>query len=179
MLRYILPVVEGGLKIVGLNPDLGSALVKGFFEIDIGTMAAAKTSGALADRLIVSAAVIAWSGLSVLGQVISVIHGTDLRIKPFIVARVVHALVAGFYTYLLLGMVNIPERLVPAAQTFTGGLVNRWTLSGKQLLIIIGLLIVVGLFMRFLSGYRLVYRDDQQEPQKGEAGESVSKKVRK
>ena len=179
VLRYILPVVEGGLKIVGLNPDLGSALVKGFFEIDIGTMAAAKTSGALADRLIVSAAVIAWSGLSVLGQVISVIHGTDLRIKPFIVARVVHALVAGFYTYLLLGMVNIPERLVPAAQTFTGGLVNRWTLSGKQLLIIIGLLIVAGLFMRFLSGYRLVCRDDQQEPHGGEAGESVSKKVRK
>ena len=179
VLRYILPVLEGGLKILGLNPELGSALVKGFFEIDIGTMAAAKTAGALADRLIVSAAVIAWSGLSVLGQVMSVIHGTDLRIRPFIIARVLQAFVAGFYTYLLIGMVKLPEAL-PAARTFTGGILNRWMLSGKQFLIITGLLIVAGLFMRFLSGYRLVCRADRPGPQGGEGdGKSVAPKVRK
>ncbi|HHW11991.1 MAG TPA: sporulation integral membrane protein YlbJ [Firmicutes bacterium] len=178
VLRYILPVVEAGLKIFGLNPELGAAVVKGFFEIDIGTMAAAKTAGALADRLIIASAIIAWSGLSVLGQVMSVVHGTDLRVKPFIIARVLHAVVAGFYTYLALGMVKVPEAL-PAARTFTGGVISRWMLSGKQLLIITGLLIVAGLFMRFLSGYRLVCRTDQPERQTEEAaGKIVGKKNR-
>lgn len=176
MLRYILPVVEGGLKILGLNPQLGSAVVQGFFEIDLGTMAAARTTGALTDRLIVAAAVIAWSGLSVLGQVMSVIHGTDLRIGPFIVARVIHALVAGFYTRLLLGVVKVPARVVPATRTFTGGVLTRWTITGKQFLVITGLLIAAGIFMRLLSGYRLVWRTDEQKRRKGEVAGKTGQK---
>ncbi|NLM37807.1 MAG: sporulation integral membrane protein YlbJ [Firmicutes bacterium] len=176
VLRYILPAVAGGLKILGLNPELGSAVVKGFFEIDIGTMAAAKAAGALADRLVVAAAIIAWSGLSVLGQVMSVVHGTDLRVKPFIIARVLHAAVAGFYTYLALGIVKVPAAL-PAARTFTGGVINRWILSGQQLLVILAFLIGAGLFMRFLSGYRLVCRAGQQETPKGETARPKTKKI--
>lgn len=176
VLRYILPVVEGGLKILGLNPQLGSAVVQGFFEIDLGTMAAARTTGALTDRLIVAAAVIAWSGLSVLGQVMSVIHGTDLRIGPFIVARVIHALVAGFYTRLLLGVVKVPARVVPATRTFTGGVLTRWTITGKQFLVITGLLIAAGIFMRLLSGYRLVWRTDEQKRRKGEVAGKTGQK---
>src|SRR5690606_17631657 len=104
--------------------------------------------------------------------------GTDLRIRPFIIARVLQAFVAGFYTYLLIGMVKLPEAL-PAARTFTGGILNRWMLSGKQFLIITGLLIVAGLFMRFLSGYRLVCRGDRPGPQGGAGdGKSVAPKVR-
>lgn len=162
ILQYILPVVEGILKIIGLDPELGSAIVKGFFEIDLGTMAAAKTPGALGDRLIVSSAIIAWSGLSVLGQVMSVIHGTDLRIGPFIVARVAHALIAGFYTYLLLGTVKIAGKVVPAARAVPGGILYRWSLSGTQLLIITGLLIGAGLVMRFLANYRLLFCTGKQ-----------------
>jgi nucleoside recognition membrane protein YjiH len=125
-------------------------------EIDLGTMAAAQTKAALGDKLIVSAVVIAWSGLSVLGQVISVIHGTDLRIWPFISARVLHGLIAGLYTYLLLGTVKVASGVVPALQKVKVGPLNRWYLSFAQLLMVTGMLLVAGLLMRFLSGYRLV-----------------------
>jgi sporulation integral membrane protein YlbJ len=156
ILHYILPLVEGGLKMLGLDPELAAAVIKGFFEIDLGTMAAAQTKAALGDKLIVSAVVIAWSGLSVLGQVISVIHGTDLRIWPFISARVLHGLIAGLYTYLLLGTVKVASGVVPALQKVKVGPLNRWYLSFAQLLMVTGMLLVAGLLMRFLSGYRLV-----------------------
>src|SRR5690606_14078332 len=123
---YILPVVEGGLKLLGLDPELAAALIKGFFEIDLGTMAAAQTGAVFGDRLIVSSAIIAWSGLSVLGQVISVIHGTDLRIWPFITARVLHGIIAGLYTYLLLGTVKVAGGVVPSIRNVKVGPLNRW-----------------------------------------------------
>ncbi|MBT9153418.1 MAG: Sporulation integral membrane protein YlbJ [Firmicutes bacterium] len=46
-------------------------------------------------------AIIAWSGLSVHGQVASVVHDTDIRIRPYIVARLAHAALAFVYTMLL------------------------------------------------------------------------------
>ncbi len=163
LLNYILPVVEGVLKLLGLDPQLAAAVLKGFFEIDLGTMAAAQTGSALGDRLIISSAVIAWSGLSVLGQVISVIHGTDLRIRPFIIARVIHALIAGFYTYLLLGTVKVASGLVPTTRTVKFGLLKRWYLSFTQLLIVGVLLLIAGLLIRFLSRYRLVLLDEKEK----------------
>lgn len=169
LLRYLLPGVEGGLKLFGLDPALGAAVVKGFFEIDLGTMAAAKSAAVLGDRLIVASAVIAWSGLSVLGQVMSVIHGTDLRIRPFIVARVLHAVIAGGYTYLLLGTVKITGGSLPVRSLVTGGFFRRWYLSAAQLLFVTGLLFVAGLGLRFLSRYRLV-RLDQKATGKQRAG---------
>ncbi|NLY92122.1 MAG: sporulation integral membrane protein YlbJ [Firmicutes bacterium] len=167
ILRYLLPGIEGVLKIVGLDPALGTAVVKGFFEIDIGTMEAAKTAtAALGDRLIIASAVIAWSGLSVLGQVMSVIHGTDLRVRPFIIARLLHAVIAGAYTYLLLGTVRIAGGTVPAVRRMTGGLFQRWSLALTQLLVITGLLLAAGFILRFLSRFRLVWRN--KEPGKRE-----------
>jgi len=160
LLRYLLPGIEGVLKIIGLDPALAGAVVKGFFEIDIGTMEAAKTAtAALGQRLIIASAVIAWSGLSVLGQVMSVIHGTDLRIRPFIIARFLQAVIAGFYTWLFLGTVRLPGGSAPVVQPVSGGLLQRWSLSLAQLSVITGLLLAGGILLRFLGRFRLVRWD--------------------
>ncbi len=176
ILRYILPGIKGALKIVGLNPALGEAVVKGFFEIDLGTMAAAKTMTAtLGDRLIIASVVIAWSGLSVLGQVMSVIHGTDLRIRPFIIARLLHAVIAGGYTYLLLGTVKIAGGSAPAVQKVTGGLLRRWSFSLTQLFAITGFLLAAGFIMRFLCRFRLVKLDEEPGKKGGKAFRKTGK----
>jgi hypothetical protein len=159
----LLPGVKRLLKILGLNPALGTAFIKGFLEIDLGTVAAAQTMAPLGDRLVVASAIIAWSGLSVHGQVISVIHETDIRIAPYLVARILHAFLGGLYTYLLLGALRVLGGVTTTPVYRTPGVLERWYLSLTQLLIISGILIGAALLFHLLSKFRLVLVDEAPE----------------
>lgn len=92
------------LKLVGLSPALAAPLVSGLFEIDLGCQAVAGAAGvAMGEKVIAVGMIIAWSGLSVHFQVASIISNTDLRLAPYLAARVIHAFIAGLFTVFLLG----------------------------------------------------------------------------
>ncbi|MGE5673063.1 MAG: sporulation integral membrane protein YlbJ [Mycobacterium leprae] len=106
-------------RLIGLNADLIKSVVVGLFEIDLGTLAAAKAQAPLIQQVAIAGAVIAWSGLSVHGQVASVLTGTDIRMKPYVIARLLHAVFAGVITFFLM------QRALPALAGFVpmvGGL---------------------------------------------------------
>jgi sporulation integral membrane protein YlbJ len=86
---------------LGFSPHAVQPLVSGFFEIDLGTEAAAHAAAPLLQRVVVANVIIAWSGLSVLGQVAAVTQGTGVSILPYVVSRVLHALFSGAITLLL------------------------------------------------------------------------------
>jgi len=86
---------------LGLSPALVPSAVAGVLEIDLGTVAASRAAAPFVERALMAGAIIAWSGLSVHGQVASVIAGTDIRMTPYVVARVIHAAFAGLFTLLL------------------------------------------------------------------------------
>ena len=87
-------VLSWPLGRVGIDPATLPGIVSGVFEITIGTQAVAGAEASLLQRTVAASAVIAWSGLSVLGQVAAIVQGTDIRLAPYIVARAVHALAA-------------------------------------------------------------------------------------
>ncbi len=92
------------LTAAGLDPALSPALVSGIFEIDLGCQAAASLGGVTyAEKIIAVGMIIAWSGLSVHAQVASIISRSDIRITPYLFARLLHAVLAGACTALLLG----------------------------------------------------------------------------
>ncbi len=92
------------LALAGLNPALSPALFSGIIEIDLGCQYTAQLAGvSLRDQVIACSIIIAWSGLSVHGQVASIMADTDIRIIPYIAARFLHSLLAGGYSALLLG----------------------------------------------------------------------------
>lgn len=91
------------LGVFGLPASLTHAAVTGLFEIDLGCAAAAVAHAPLVSKVVVASAIIAWSGLSVHAQVLSVLSGTDLRIGPYYVARILHAVIAGALTLVALG----------------------------------------------------------------------------
>ena len=102
----------------GLPASLAHAAVTGLFEIDLGCAAAAAAHAPLTARLALAGAIIAWSGLSVHAQVLSVLAGTDIRIGPYYVARLVHSVLAGFLTVVALGpgrpVLGVAMALAPA-----------------------------------------------------------------
>lgn len=91
------------LKSVGYDTSLTSALVSGFFEIDLGTLAAAQADAPLVEKAAVASAIIAWSGLSVHGQVASIVIESGIRMGPYFVGRLLHAILAGILTIIFLG----------------------------------------------------------------------------
>ncbi len=92
---------EALFTISGIDGDLVRATVVGLFEIDLGTVAAAKAPASLVQQVAIAGAVIAWSGLSVHGQVASVLTGTDIRMQPYVLARFLHAVLAYVVTLAL------------------------------------------------------------------------------
>lgn len=153
----IFPMVGGVLKLFGLRPELSGAFMAGFLEIDLGCIAAARAAAPLAQRLILASAIIAWSGLSVHAQVASVVYGSDIRMTPYMVARVLHAIFAGAYTYLLLGPLASLANAEGSAVTYgpVKGL-ERMILSGKHLLFIVGVLLVMALLNYLRQRYALI-----------------------
>ncbi len=114
---------------LGLEVGLSPAVISGFFEITLGCQLAgtALTTIPLNQKIMITGSVIAWSGLSVHAQVASIISKTDMSIKPFVVARIIHAALAGFYTYLLTGsLAFVSGALVFPAFVYTAPHGSSW-----------------------------------------------------
>ena len=90
------------LQPFGLSGAMVLPLISGIFEISNGTNLASQAAAPLSEQVIVCSMIIAWSGLSVHGQVATMINGTDIDLKPYIIARISQALLAGFITFLFL-----------------------------------------------------------------------------
>lgn len=162
LVTLLTPIVGKALDFCGLHPSLSKALLQGILEIDLGAMAAAQTNTALDQRIVLAGVIIAWSGLCVHGQVISVIHDTDLRLAPYIGARILHALLAGIYTFFLIGPLQAGTAFVSGGILhFSAGFFDRWILSGRHFLITIGFLLVGAVLLRFLGKYRLIMVEEE------------------
>lgn len=85
-----------------LPPALHDALVSGIFELTIGTATAASAQAPLVAKVAVCSAIIAWSGLSVHAQVAAVIQPSGMSVLPYSLARFFQALLAAFFTVLLM-----------------------------------------------------------------------------
>ncbi|NLY75669.1 MAG: sporulation integral membrane protein YlbJ [Firmicutes bacterium] len=159
ILNMITPVIGNILKVFKISPELATSVFNGILEIDLGAMAASSASVPLLDKAIITSWIIAWSGLSVHGQVASVIHDTDIRMVPYVIARLLHGLFAAFYTWLLLGPLAIAIAPVSRWATPAGAKFNpldRIVLTGKQQLIILGILLAASLLIHFSNKYVLV-----------------------
>lgn len=95
LIEWPLTLITGPLK---TKDTLISPMISGLFEITLGTELASKAAAPLLDRLMVANAIIAWSGLSVFGQVSAMVSGTDIRMTPYLISRLTHAAIAAVIT---------------------------------------------------------------------------------
>jgi sporulation integral membrane protein YlbJ len=159
LMRLIVLPLGGLLNLFGLDPSLAPALFNGILEIDLGTMTASKIAAPLADQVVVVSWIIAWSGLCVHGQIASVIHDTDIRMRPYIIARLLHGWLAAAFTWVLLGPLAPACATVAQKLPVTGGFnpLDRLVLSGIQMLTVIGLLLL-GVFLAWFFKHFAIMR---------------------
>lgn len=91
------------LSLFGVSAELSSPLIYGLFEITLGSQKASelKDSVPLMTQVAVAGSIIAWSGLSVHAQVASLLAKTDIRYTPYLISRILHALLAALFTFML------------------------------------------------------------------------------
>ncbi|MGQ9779550.1 MAG: sporulation integral membrane protein YlbJ [Bacillota bacterium] len=157
LLEFLAPPAARLLGLFGLSPSLVPALFRGLLEIDLGTVAAGRAAAPLVERAVMAGAIIAWSGLSVHGQVASVVHGTDIRMGPYVLARLYHAVIAGFYTFLLFPFFRLPVFLAPPARYCGLGLVRRFVFSAWQLAFLYVGLTVAAFLLHLGRRYRPIW----------------------
>ena len=162
---FIAAIFSSLLSWVGLDTSLTPAYISGFFEIDLGCQLAGNLPAAnLNEKIIAVSFIIAWSGLSVHAQVASIISSTDISIYPYLFARVVHAVLAALYCFLLAGPVaplsslfyrkTLPVFLQTVPRGNLSSLYTRTLFMGGRLFIILGFLLLASLLTHFAKNLK-------------------------
>jgi sporulation integral membrane protein YlbJ len=96
IMEFLTALVSYALHDINLPLPLAEAIVNGFFEVTLGAKAAGFAVGAISlqSKVAVAAFILSWGGLSVHAQIVSILHRTDLRYTPFLIARLLHGLFA-------------------------------------------------------------------------------------
>ncbi|HHV79777.1 MAG TPA: sporulation integral membrane protein YlbJ [Firmicutes bacterium] len=142
----------------GLHPGTLEALVCGTFEITLGTQLASQASAPLSQNIMAASAIIAWSGLSVHAQVAAVVQDTDIRITPYVVARLIQAIIAALLVLHVPISTELAGGILPAwSEPAASGLLtwaDRLSYFGRQSLSVLGILCVVCVAVSALNAFR-------------------------
>ncbi|MBX4146191.1 MULTISPECIES: sporulation integral membrane protein YlbJ [Paenibacillus] len=142
------------LSLVGMPESLSTAIVGGLFEVTLGARYAGEAGAAipLPYKAAAAAFILSWGGLSVHAQIISILNSTNLRYFPFVIARLIHGVIAAVAVLLLWRSVmgsSIPTMALPAV---SDSALNGYTHIMAAFCILLGFLIAVALFIQIIRG---------------------------
>lgn len=91
----------GGVFSLIHSPALRAA-AKGFFEMTVGCGALSECAGlSLGTKCVLANMMLSWGGLSIIGQTMSMLSGSGIRLSYFMLTKLTHSLFAGMITFLL------------------------------------------------------------------------------
>lgn len=146
---------------LGIVKSMILPIIGGIFEITNGADLAAQASAPLFQKVAICSAIIAWSGFSVHAQVATMINGTDIRIGPYIIARILHAVLAGLATFLFLS--PVAETILPVhlpvifnESIFTMGFFQRFGFIFNNLIIILAFMLGLSIIFAFFQRLKII-----------------------
>lgn len=165
-LMNIIQLISGGLQwifaLILLPMDLTSPFISGLFEITLGSQLTSQTETNILQQIIITSFILGFSGFSVQAQVASIIAETDIRFKPYFIARIIHGFLAAFFTILLwkpLHMDYVTKlQTVPALGNKVGE--QTFPYAYWEFLMNYGALITIGglILYTLIYGYRTLSR---------------------
>ncbi|CAH2713378.1 Sporulation integral membrane protein YlbJ [Neobacillus rhizosphaerae] len=94
--------VEVLLSSISFPEMLSIPFISGLFEITLGSQLTSQVQDAtLLQKAMITSFILAFSGFSVQAQVASILAQTDIRFKPFFIARIFHGMFASLFALLL------------------------------------------------------------------------------
>src|SRR5690606_25170430 len=123
--------------------------------ITLGAQTAAGSDADLLQRLTIAGFVIGWSGLSVHAQVAAMVHGTDIRLTPYVLARLVHGILAAGFTWFVFPRIAMTATAPGAAATYSLPYWIRLSVGGASALGLLAFMVGAALALAALRRIRI------------------------
>lgn len=146
----------------GIVESMVLPIIGGLFEITNGANLAANAVAPLTQKVAICGAIIAWSGLSVHAQAATMVQGTDIRMRTYVWARVLHAILAGICTLFLLNpaqTVLAPLTQLPGIfnqSVYSLGFLDRFGYLAYNFVIILGLMLLLSGIVALIRRIRII-----------------------
>lgn len=146
-------------SVIGFSTEVISPFISGLFEITLGSKLLSDISSSnLLHQAIIVSFILAFNGFSVQAQVASILAETDIRFKPFFIARILHGFIASILTILLWRPLYVNNRTTPTVvETFASHPSISWIYHAWDHLLSIGTLITfLSLLMYIVLKWRTI-----------------------
>ncbi len=148
-------IVSVILSFFQLPNELSLPFISGLFEITLGSQMTSQTASAiLFQQAVVTSFILAFSGFSIQAQVASILAETDIRFKPFFIARLFHGLFAAVFTVILWKPLYINQEVVEKGSStvpvFLQGETYSFFHEMWQLILTYGQLVTLGALMVYV-----------------------------
>jgi sporulation integral membrane protein YlbJ len=108
-----------------LSETLSLPLIKGIFEITLGSNLTSLAQSSILQQAVITSFILAFSGFSVQAQVASILADTDIKFKPFFIARIMHGFLSAFICVLVFPyLYHVKSSAAPAFAFLTKKSVN-------------------------------------------------------
>lgn len=125
-------------KVTGIMP----AFLSGIVEITVGTYNISISQADEMYKVALAATLIAWGGLSAHAQILSLISKTDISYFPFLLSKILQAVFAFGYSYILLAYIN-PD--ISVFYTNNNSWLKKFEASSINFIIVILLFLFLGI----------------------------------
>lgn len=137
-LLHITTAISKGFEIIlsalSLPDMLSIPFISGLFEITMGSQLTSQVQDAtLLQQTMITSFILAFNGFSVQAQVASILAQTDIRFKPYFIARIIHGFLASFFALLLWDPIYVrfyskeqPSNAIPVGFFEEGSLLNTY-----------------------------------------------------
>lgn len=136
---------------IGVDETLIKPLISGLFEVTIGSKMISSSNASFYQKVISTSSIIGWSGISIHFQVAAMIKDTDLNLSLYILAKFIHSIFCGVYSYLLIKTFGITDNFI-GFQVFNNNqrillnfppLIDKFILSSFSFTILLILLFLI------------------------------------
>lgn len=132
-------------QILNLDPNLATALAKGFWEMTLGIAEIGNITAATLDKTAVAAMIISWNGLCIQCQIAGIIADTDLSLKYYIPTRICHAICSALI------ILNLQPTLAVSTFTSQSNLIYYLINPLLQIAAVLIITIILSIFAILLS----------------------------
>jgi sporulation integral membrane protein YlbJ len=146
------------LSAFGIQKDVITSLISGFFELTTGTNLASKAFDTpIHLRLTAASAIIGWAGLSVHSQVLSIVSKTDISIKPYLFGKFLQGVFAAAYTFMGISIAgpvfNVAEPVFSHSDTLSSYNWYHYFLFSCKVLAVIVFILALCSAIVFAAGF--------------------------
>ncbi|HET7522374.1 MAG TPA: sporulation integral membrane protein YlbJ [Bacillales bacterium] len=139
-------------SLLHIPPEMSQAVVAGFFEITLGSRIASEIDVSLLFQVVAASFVLAFSGFSVQAQVASILADTDIRFKPFFLARCMHGVFASCFTLLLWKPLYVNRTSGSSAvEVFNPDIAHSWVTEAWRLLLHYGSFVTLAALLAYIA----------------------------